>query len=105
MADTIGSNIRVAGNMLLHSFRTAAPCWASIALVAVILIIHALAGKKKGKKQEESYGMEGMCLGMCFGATIGTVFANNTGIGISFGMLIGLAVGMCFHKKPDDTDQ
>ncbi len=105
MADTIGSNIRVAGNMLLHSFRTAAPCWAAIALVAVILIIRALAGKKKGKKQEETYGMEGMCLGMYFGATIGTVFANNTGIGISFGMLIGLAVGMCFHKKPDDTDQ
>lgn len=30
MADTIGSNIRVAGNMLLHSFRTAAPYWAAI---------------------------------------------------------------------------
>ena len=54
MADTIGSNIRVAGNMLLHSFRTAAPCWAAIALVAVILIIRAMAGKKKGKKHKNA---------------------------------------------------
>lgn len=84
-------------NTLLHSIRTAAPCWVAIVLVVAILVLRGLTKKKKGEKQDSNYGMEGMCLGMCFGTAIG--------IGISLGMLIGLAIGLSISKKPEDGDK
>ena len=41
--DTVLNFIHVAGNVLLHSMRTAAFCWAAVCLAAAVLIIRGLA--------------------------------------------------------------
>ena len=83
---------------ILDFIRTAAP-WVAMGLLLAIFVVRAAVKKKKGKKTEDNYGTEGMCLGMCFGTAPGTALGNNTDIGISLGMLVGLAIGMCIHKK------
>ena len=42
--------VRVAGNILLHSFSTAAFCWAAIGLAAVVLVVRGIIKKKESKK-------------------------------------------------------
>lgn len=91
-------------NELFHSFRTAAFCWVTAGLAAVVLVVHSTIKKKKDRKQEQNYGMEGMCLGMCLGTAVGAALGNNTGIGISLGMLIGLVIGMCIHKNSKNAE-
>ena len=92
--------IFVAKNILFHSFRTAAPCWAAIVLAAAVLIIRFASMKKNEKKQGSNYGMEGMSLGMCFGLLITTALGDHIGIGLSLGALIGLTIGLCVLEKP-----
>lgn len=103
--NTILEFIRVAGNIILHSIRTALPCWVAVFLVAAILIVRSITTKKKEKKQDGNYSMEGMSLGMCFGLLIGTVLGDNLGIGISLGALIGLAIGLCMPKKQENEEK
>lgn len=50
--------IRVAANIISHYF-------------------HIARIKKKEKKQDGSYGADGVSLGMCFGLLFGTTFGNN----------------------------
>ena len=50
--NTILNYIHVAGNVLLHSMRTATFCWAAAALVVAVLVIRGVTQKKRGKKQE-----------------------------------------------------
>ncbi len=96
--------IRVAMNTILHSFRTAMPCWAAIVLAAIILIRSAVQ-KIKGEKQGGNCGMEGVILGLCFGLLIGTMLGDNIGTGISLGASAGLAVGLFIPKKTKDEDK
>lgn len=105
MRDSVLNFIRVAANIILHSFRAAAPCWAAICLTAVILIVRFARMKKKGKKQDGNYGAEGISLGMCFGLLFGTTFGDNAAIGIAVGALVGLAIGMCVPRSPKDAEK
>ena len=89
---------------ILEFVRSAAP-WAAMGLTVAIFAVRSAASKKKGKKSEDNYGTEGMCLGMCFGTALGTALGNNTGIGISLGMLVGLALGMCIPKGKENEGQ
>ena len=68
--NTILNTIHVAGNVLLHSIRTATFCWVAAALVVAVLVIRGVIKKKRGKKQDNNYSLEGMSLGMCFGLLI-----------------------------------
>ena len=89
---------------VLEFTRADAP-WVATGLLLAIFAVRSAVSKKKGRKSEDNYGTEGMCLGMCFGTALGTALGSNTGIGISLGMLVGLAIGMCIPKKPKDTDK
>ena len=89
---------------ILEFTRAAAP-WVAMGLLVAIFAVRSAVSKKKGKKSEDNYGTEGMCLGMCFGTALGSALGNNTGIGISLGMLVGLAIGTCIHKRTEDADQ
>ena len=89
---------------ILEFIRAAAP-WVAIGLLVAIFAVRSAVSKKKGKKSEDNYGTEGMCLGMCFGTAIGTAIGNNTGIGISLGMLAGLVIGMCIPKRKEDAEK
>lgn len=89
---------------ILDFIRAAAP-WVAMGLLLAIFAVRSAVSKKKEKKTEDNYGMEGMCLGMCFGTALGTTLGNNTGIGISLGMLVGLGIGMCIRKEPEDADK
>lgn len=89
---------------ILEFIRAAAP-WVLLGLLVAIFAVRSTVSKKKGKKSEGDYGIEGMCLGMSFGSALGIALGNNTGIGISLGMLAGLSIGMCIHKKPEDADK
>lgn len=60
-------------HQILDFMRAAAP-WAAMGSLLVILAVRGAAEKKKGKRRESDYSMEGMCLGMCFGTALG----NNT---------------------------
>ena len=84
--------------------RAAAP-WVAMGLLVANFAVRSAVSKKKGKKSEDNYGTEGMCLGMCFGTALGTAIGNNTGIGISLGMLAGLAIGMCIPKRKKDAEK
>ena len=86
-------------------FTRAAASWIALGLLLAIFAVRSAVSKKKGRKAEDNYGTEGMCLGMCFGTALGTALGNNTGIGISLGMLVGLAIGMCIHKKTEDAEK
>lgn len=86
---------------ILDFTRAAAP-WVAMGLLLAIFAVRSAVSRKKGKKTEDNYGTEGMCLGMCFGTALGTAIGNNTGIGISLGMLVGLLIGMQIHKKQSD---
>ena len=97
--------IHVAGNVLLHSIRTATFCWVAVALVVAVLAIRSVAKKKSGKKQENNYCLEGMSLGMCFGLLVGTMLENYIGVAISIGMIVGLVIGMLIPKKVEDGDK
>lgn len=46
--NTILNFIRVAGNVLLHSIRTAPFCWVAAALVVAVLVIRGVTKKKSG---------------------------------------------------------
>ncbi len=92
--------IHTAGNVLLHFIRTAAFRWAA-GSVSAILIICSVIKKKKGKKQDTVYCMEGISLGMCLGLLIGTLFEGYIGVGISVGMIIGLVIGMYIPKEQE----
>ena len=89
---------------ILEFIRAAAP-WVAMGLLVAIFAVRSAVSKKKGKKSEDNYGTEGVCLGMCFGTALGTALGNNTGLGISLGMLVGLAIGMCIHKKTEDAEK
>ena len=89
---------------ILEFIRAAAP-WVAMGLLVAIFAVRSAVKKKKGKKSEDNYGTEGMCLGMCFGTALGTALGNNTGIGISLGMLAGLAIGMCIPKRKEDAEK
>ena len=89
---------------ILEFIRAAAP-WVAMGLLVAIFAVRSAVSKKKGKKSEDNYGTEGMCLGMCFGTALGTALGNNTGIGISLGMLAGLAIGMCIPKRKEDAEK
>ena len=101
---TILNSIHVAGNVLLHSMRTATFCWVAVGLVAAVLVIRGLTRKRSGKKQDDSYSLEGMSLGMCFGLLAGTMLGNHMGIVISLGMIIGLVIGMLIPKKVENDE-
>ena len=103
--DTFLHAVRVAGNVILHSLRTATFCWVAAGLVIAILIVRGVIKKKGGKRQDTNYAMEGMSLGMCFGLLIGTMFEGYIGVGISIGMIVGLVIGMCISKKQEDGDK
>lgn len=49
--NTILNSIHVAGNVLLHSIRTATFCWVAVGLVMVFLVIRSVTKKRSGKKQ------------------------------------------------------
>ena len=68
--NTILNSIHVAGNVFLHSIRTATFCWVPAALVVAVLVIRGVRKKKRGKKQDNNHSLEGMSLGMCFGLLI-----------------------------------
>lgn len=87
-------------NLILDFIRSAAP-WVAMGLLVVILAVRSAARKKNGRKQEDTYELEGLCLDMCLGTAIGTARGNNTGLGISIGMLAGLAIGMCIPKQAE----
>lgn len=87
-------------NSILDFIRGAAP-WVAMGLLVVILAVRSAARKKNGRKQEDTYELEGLCLDMCLGTAIGTARGNNTGLGISIGMLAGLAIGMCIPKQAE----
>lgn len=87
-------------NSILDFIRGAAP-WVAMGLLVVILAVRSAARKKNGRKQEDTYELEGLCLDMCLGTAIGTALGNNTGLGISIGMLAGLAIGMCIPKQAE----
>ena len=89
---------------VLEFTRAAAP-WVAMGLLLAIFAVRSAVSKKKGKKSEDNYGTEGMCLGMCFGTALGTAIGNNTGIGISLGMLTGLVIGMCIPKRKEDAEK
>ena len=89
---------------ILEFIRAAAP-WVAMGLLVAIFAVRSAVSKKKGKKSEDNYGTEGMCLGMCFGTALGTALGNNTGIGISLGMLTGLVIGMCIPKRKEDAEK
>ena len=89
---------------ILDFIRAAAP-WVAMGLLLAIFAVRSVVGKKKGKKSEDNYGTEGMCMGMCFGMALGSALGNNTGIGLSLGMLVGLAVGMCISQKKEDAEK
>ena len=91
-------------NSFLDFIRGAAP-WVAMGLLVVILAVRGAAQKKKSRKQDTTYEMEGLCLGMCLGTAIGTALGNNTGLGISIGMLAGLAIGMCIPKRTEPEDK
>ena len=91
--------IHIAGNALSHSIRTATFCWVAVALVVAVLVIRGVTKKKRGKKQENNYCLEGMCLGMCFGLLVGTMLENYIGVAISIGMIVGLVIGMLIPRK------
>ena len=97
--------IHVAGNVLLHSIRTATFCWAAAALVVAVLAIRSVTKKKSGKKQENNYCLEGMSLGMCFGLLVGTMLKNYIGVAISLGMIMGLVIGLLIPKKVENGDK
>ena len=103
--NTILNSIHVAGNILLHSVRTAAFCWAAAALVVAVLVIRGVTQKKRGKKQESNYCLEGMSLGMCFGLLVGTMLENYIGVTLSIGMIVGLVIGMIIPRKAEDEDK
>ena len=87
-------------NSILDFIRGAAP-WVAMGLLVVILAVRSAARKKNGRKQEDTYELEGLCLDMCLGTAIGTALGNNAGLGISIGMLAGLAIGMCIPKQAE----
>lgn len=89
----------IAGNALLHSVRTATFCWVAVALAVVIPVIRCTAKKKRGKKKDNDYSLEGMSLGMCLGLLIGTMLGNYMGVAVSLGMIVGLVIGMLIPKK------
>lgn len=91
--------IRVAGNALLNSVRTATFCWVAVGLVVAIPVIRNTAKKKRGKKKDNDYSLEGMSLGMCLGLLIGTMLGNYMGVAVSLGMIVGLVIGMLIPKK------
>ena len=102
--NTILNFIHVAGNVLLHSIRTATFCWAAVLLVAV-LIIRGVTRKKSGKKQESNYCLEGISLGMCLGLLVGTMLENYIGVAISIGMIVGLVIGELIPGKAENGDK
>ena len=87
-------------NSILDFIRGAAP-WVAMGLLVVILAVRSAARKKNGRKQEDTYELEGLCLDMCLGTAIGTALGNNTGLGVSIGMLAGLAIGMCIPNQAE----
>lgn len=91
-------------NTVMDFIRAAAP-WVAMGLLIAILAVRGAKKKKNGKKQDDNYGTEGMCLGMCFGTALGTALWNDTGIGLSLGMLIGLAIGVSIPKKVEGDDK
>ena len=97
--------IHVAGNVLLHSIRTATFCWVAVALVVAVLVIRGVTQKKRSKKQESNYCLEGMSLGMCFGLLIGTMLENYIDVAISIGMIGGLVIGMLIPRKVENGDK
>ncbi len=54
--------------------------WVAMGVLVIILCVRGA-----GKKGEENYGTEGMCLDMCLGTSIGTALGGNTGLGLSLG--------------------
>lgn len=92
--------IHVAGNVLLHSIRTATFCWAAAGLAVAVLVICGVT-KKSGQKQGDNCTWEGMSLGMCFGLLIDTMLEAYTGAAVSLGMIIGLVIGMLIPKKAE----
>ena len=88
----------------MMDFLSAALPWISIGLLLAIFFAQNTQ-KKKGNKENENYGTEGMALGMCFGVAIGTSLGNNTGIGLSLGMLAGLVIGASIEKKKSDDNK
>ena len=97
--------IHVAGNILSHSMRTATFCWVAAALVVAVLVIRGVTRKKRGKKQENNYCLEGMSLGMCFGLLVGTMLENYIGVAISIGMIVGLVIGMLIPRNVENGDK
>lgn len=97
--------IHIVGNVLLHSIHTATFCWVAAALAVAVLVIRGVTQKKRGKKQENNYCLEGMSLGMCFGLLVGTMLGNYIGVAISVGLIVGLVVGMLIPKKVESGDK
>ena len=94
--------IHVAGNVLLHSVRTATFCWVAAGLVIAILVVCGAVRKKNGRQQDRDCCLEGMSLGMCFGLLIGTMLEASIGAAISLGMIAGLVIGMLIPKQAEN---
>ena len=103
--NTILNDIHVAGNVLLHSIRTDTFCWAAAALAVAVLVIRGVTQRKRGKKQENNYCLEGMSLGMCFGLLVGIMLGNYIGVAVSIGMIVGLVLGMLIPRKAESGDK
>ena len=61
--------------------------------------------RKRGKKQENNYCLEGMSLGMCFGLLVGIMLGNYIGVAVSIGMIVGLVLGMLIPRKAESGDK
>lgn len=89
---------------IMDFIRAASP-WVAMGIMVIFLAVRGAAKKRKGKKQDENYGLEGMCIRMGLGTAIGASIGNNAGLGISLGMLIGLTASLCILRKPDVQDK
>lgn len=79
---------------VLAFLKSAAP-WICTGLLLIVFFIKEGNRKpgKKGKKQKEDYGTEGMVLGMCLGLALALGLHFDIAFGISLGMLLGLLLG------------
>ena len=53
------------------------------------------------QKEEDNYGLLGMCIGMCFGLLLDNLGVFS-GFGMCIGMALGLMIGTCIKKDGDE---
>ena len=86
---------------MLEFIKAALP-WVVMGVVIAIFAAQNSNRKKatdKGKKKQESYMNEGMCVGLCLGVCIASAGVWDMGIGISLGLCAGLLIGSLVKKQ------